>query len=261
VVPDAQDKIWIDALGAFGDLLLVRAARAFLLALLLIAAAPAAADGIVRAADYDSYWLWAGVRARPELDKAKTIYLLQGEIGADRTDGAARLKAQGGAAPGPHTPALWLAYRVRSLDWGPEIAAAIYHRLVLWRAQPGRVIGVQMDFDASTRGLKNYVAFLSALRQALPADCELSVTGLMDWASQASPEDLDALSGTVDEVVFQTYRGRQTVEDIDAYLARLDRFRIPFRLGLAEGASWSPPAALALNPHFQGYVVFLRNPP
>jgi hypothetical protein len=261
VVPDAQDKIWIDALGAFGDLLLVRAARAFLLALLLIAAAPAAADGIVRAADYDSYWLWAGVRARPELDKARTIYLLQGEIGVERAGGAPRLKAQGGAAPGPHTPALWLAYRVRGLDWGPEIAAAISQRLALWRAQPGRVIGVQMDFDASTRGLKNYVAFLSALRRALPADCALSVTGLMDWASQASPEDLDALSGTVDEIVFQTYRGRETINDIDAYIARLDRVRIPFRLGLAEGAAWSPPAALALNPHFQGYVVFLRNRP
>jgi hypothetical protein len=239
----------------------VTAARSLLLLLLLIATAPAAATEIVRAADYDAYWLWAGVRARPELDRAKTIYLLQGEIGADRAGDPVRLKAQGGAAPGPHAPALWLAYRVRSLNWGPEIVAAIAHRLALWRAEPGRVIGVQMDFDASTRGLKNYVAFLSALRQALPADCALSVTGLMDWASQASPEDLDALSGTVDEVIFQTYRGRQTVEDIDAYLARLDRVRIPFRLGLAEGAQWSPPARLALNPHFQGYVVFLRNAP
>ena len=234
-------------------------ARLFLLVLFLFAATPAAADGVVRAADYDAYWLWAGVKARPELDKAKTIYLLQGEVGADRANGAVRLKAQGGAAPGPHAPALWLAYRVRSLDWGPEIAAAIAHRLALWRAEPGRVVGVQMDFDASTRGLKGYVAFLRALRQALPADCALSVTGLMDWASQASPEDLDDLSGTVDELIFQTYRGRETVADIDAYLARLDRVHIPFRLGLAEGAAWSPPASLARNPHFQGYVVFLRN--
>ena len=239
----------------------MRAARALLCLLLLIVAAPASAEGIVRAADYDAYWLWAGVKARPELEKAKTVYLLQGEIGADRTGGAVRLKAQGGAAPGPHAPALWLAYRVRSLDWGPEIAAAIAHRLALWRAEPGRVVGVQMDFDASTRGLQGYVAFLRALRQKLPADCALSVTGLMDWASQASPEDLDDLSGTVDEVIFQTYRGRDTVGDIDAYLARLDRVRIPFRLGLAEGAAWSPPASLALNPHFQGYVVFLRNAP
>jgi hypothetical protein len=239
---------------------LVRRARPLLLLLfVLFAAAPAVADEAVRAADYDSFWLWAGVRARPELDKAKTIYLLQGEIGPDRLNGAMRLKAQGGAAPGPHTQALWLAYRVRSLDWGPEIAAAIAHRLSLWRAEPGPVVGIQLDFDASTRGLKGYAAFLKALRQTLPADCAMSVTGLMDWASQASPEDLDELAGTVDEVIFQTYRGRQTVKDIDAYLSRLDRVRIPFRLGLAEGAQWSPPINLTLNRHFQGYVVFLRN--
>jgi uncharacterized protein DUF3142 len=239
---------------------LVRARLFLILLLTLFAAAPAAADETVRAADYDAYWLWAGVKARAEIDNAKTVYLLQGEIGPDRSDGAVRLKAQGGGAPGPHAPALWLAYRVRSLDWGPEIAAAISHRLLLWRAEPGRVVGVQLDFDATTHGLKGYAAFLRALRQKLPAECALSVTGLMDWASQASPEDLDELAGTVDEVIFQTYRGRETVRDIDAYLSRLGRVRLPFRLGLAEGAKWSPPLDLALNPHFLGYVVFLRNP-
>lgn len=45
------------------------------------APASAAADQTVRAADHDAYWLWAGVRGRPELEKAKTIYLHTGEIG------------------------------------------------------------------------------------------------------------------------------------------------------------------------------------
>ncbi len=71
----------------------------------------------------------------------------------------------------------------------------------------------------------------------MPKDCGLSVTGLMDWASQASLEDIDKLSATVDELIFQTYRGRETVKDIDAYLARLGRLKVPFRLGLAEGAA------------------------
>ena len=87
------------------------------------------------------------------------------------------------------------------------------------------------------------------------------MTGLMDWASQASLEDIDALSGTVDEIIFQTYRGRETVQNIDAYVARLDRLRVPFRLGLAEGAIWAPPEALGRNANFRGYVVFLRNLP
>jgi hypothetical protein len=225
-----------------------------------IAAAAAAAEQTVRAADYDAYWLWAGVKGRPELDKAKTLYLLRGEIEPDRS-GAVRLKAQGATEAGPHAAALWLVYRVRSLDWPPEIVAAILRQLALWRAQPGRLAGIQIDFDAATRGLKNYAAFLHDLRRSLPEDCGLSVTGLMDWASQAAPEDLDALSGSVDELVFQTYRGRETVRGIDAYLARLGRLHIPFRLGLAEGATWSPPYGLAHHPYFLGYIIFLRNAP
>ena len=238
----------------------MRLKRLFLLLHLMTAAAPAAADDVVRAADYDAYWLWAGVKGRPEIQRAKTLYLLQGEIGPDRDD-AVRLKAQGGTEPRPHRQELWLVYRVRSLAWTPEILAAINRRLTLWRAQPGRVLGVQMDFDASTRGLRNYAAFLAELRRSLPTGCALSVTGLMDWASQAAPEDIDALFGTVDELIFQTYRGRETVRDIDAYLARLHRLHIPFRLGLAEGASWSPPETLTHHPNFLGYVVFLRNLP
>jgi len=234
--------------------------KRLLLVPLLLAGTAVAAESFVRAADYDSYWLWAGVKSRPELAKAKTVYLLQGEIGPDRS-GAVRLKAQGGTEPSPHKPALWLVYRVRSLEWTPEILTAVNRRLSLWRAQPGRVAGVQVDFDASTRGLKGYAAFLAELRKSLPEGCALGVTGLMDWASQAAPEDIDALSGTVDELIFQTYRGRETVSDIDAYLARLDRLHVPFRLGLSEGAAWSPPAALARHPQFLGYVVFLRNQP
>ncbi|MCW2316447.1 hypothetical protein M2322_001995 [Rhodoblastus acidophilus] len=218
---------------------------------------PAAAEA-VRAADYDAYWLWAGVRARPDVAHARTLYLLVGEIGPG-PDGAVRLKAQGAAQPGPHAAKLWLAFRVRSLDWTPEVRAGVLRKLALWRAQPGEVAGVQIDFDAATRGLARYADFLRDLRAALPRDCGLSVTGLMDWAAQGAPEDLSALSGTVDEIIFQTYRGRATVENIDAYLARLGRLTIPYRLGLAEGAQWTAPNGLASAPHFHGYVVFLRN--
>ncbi|MDB5640693.1 MAG: hypothetical protein JWN07_10, partial [Hyphomicrobiales bacterium] len=107
--------------------------------------------------------------------------------------------------------------------------------------------------------LAGYAAFLREVRAALPAEYRLGVTGLMDWASQGDPRDLDAVAGVVDEVIFQTYRGRATVPDIDAYLRRLGRLRIPFKLGLAEGAIWPSPADVASNPNFRGYVVFLQN--
>jgi hypothetical protein len=234
--------------------------KRLLLALLafLVPAGSAGAESQVRAADYDAYWLWAGVRSRPGLDQAKTLYLLQGEI-AEGASGGVRLRAQGATEPGPHRPRLWLVYRVRSLAWRPDVIAGVRRRLALWRAQPGELAGVQVDFDASTRGLQQYAVFLRELRSALPADCALSATGLMDWASQARPEDIDALAGSVDELVFQTYRGRETVPGVEAYVARLKRLHVPFRLGLAEGAQWIWSDTLAGHPFFRGYVVFLRN--
>jgi hypothetical protein len=235
--------------------------RLVLLFALTLATIPAAAQGRVVPSNYDAFWLWAGVRARPEIETARTVYLLQGEVGPERGDGAIRIKAQGGGGPAAHAAELWLAYRVRSLDWGPDIILAILRRLAAWRGAPGPVAGVEIDFDARTHGLKGYAEFLRHLRAALPTDCKLSVTGLMDWASQGAPEDLDELAGVVDEIVFQTYRGRDTVPDIGAYLARLGRLRLPFKLGLVEGAEWTAPADLEGNPLFRGYVVFLRNTP
>ncbi len=47
-------------------------------------------------------------------------------------------------------------------------AEAIARRFALWRAQPGSAVGVQVDFDASTRRLDRYAAFLRDLRKALP---------------------------------------------------------------------------------------------
>ncbi len=81
----------------------------------------------------------------------------------------------------------------------------------------------------------------------------------MDWGSQADPAVLSDLAGIVDEVVLQTYQGRETVPNYQAYLSRVSRVRFPFKIGLVQGGAWSAPASLAANPWFRGYVVFLRN--
>ena len=66
--------------------------------------------------------------------------------------------------------------------------------------------------------------------------------------------------GIVDEIVIQTYQGRKTIPGYAAYLEQLDRLNVPYKLGLVQGGEWSAPRALALDPHFNGYVVFLVNP-
>ena len=80
----------------------------------------------------------------------------------------------------------------------------------------------------------------------------------MDWSAAAGPDDLAALRGVVDEVVVQTYQGRTTIPGYRRYLPTLERLELPYRIGLIEGGEWEPPANLARDPDFKGYVVFLK---
>lgn len=225
------------------------------LALALIAA-PSGAARPIKAGDYDSYWLWAGVKSQPLLAGAKRLYLLQGQVGAREP---VRLIAQRPAIPRIGRPEVWMVVRAETLTWPATVYRQLSIQLARWRAAGNRVIGIQIDFDARTRHLDSYASFLADLRRRLPPDCRLGITGLLDWSANGDPKGLDALAGTVDEVVLQIYQGRRTIPGYERYLARLGRFRIPFRIGLIQHGDWTPPGGLEANPMFRGYVVFLQN--
>ena len=217
--------------------------------------------GPVDAADYDAFWLWAGVTSQPVLAGARSLYFLQGEVGLPRRRGeGVRLVAQSGASPHVRAGQIWLAYRASTLDWPPAVYGQVLARLERWRAAGQPVTGLQIDFDSGTRQLAHYGRFLADLRARLPAGYRLSITGLLDWSSQASAAEIAALRETVDEIVLQTYQGRHTIANYRAYVASLVRLRIPFKIGLVQGGEWQAPAGLAGNPWFRGYVVFLLNP-
>jgi hypothetical protein len=228
---------------------------ALLLALVLASCGPGDPDRVV-AEGHDALWLWAGVRPPAELDKAKTVYVLDGEI----RGAPARFVPLRPSAPRTHGPDIWLVIRTDTLDWPPASAEALADRLDHWTRAGNRVAGLQIDFDARTRHLDEYAGFLKDLRQHLPSRYRLSITGLLDWSAHGDPRALEALRGTVDEVVLQTYQGRATIPGYEAYFDRLEDFDIPFRVGLVEGGRWIEPPSLARNPRFKGYVVFLLQP-
>jgi Protein of unknown function (DUF3142) len=225
---------------------------------LALAACTASPNPTVSADRYDSFWLWAGVTPQPVLGGAKTLYILQGEVTA-RDPGRLVSLRPGVPKTGPRD--LWMVVRVETLRWGPEVYKAIDARYAAWRGMGNRLIGIQIDFDARTRHLDDYAAFLRDLRRHLPRDAKLGITGLLDWSANGDPQQLVALGDTIDEIVLQTYQGRYTIPGYDAYLAKLARFPRPFKIGLVQGGEWTEPAMLRANPQFAGYVVFLLNPP
>jgi Protein of unknown function (DUF3142) len=228
-----------------------------LLASLTLLAACQKEPARVDAADYDAFWLWAGVEPQPVLDRAKTIYILQGEI---RDARQARLISLRPGTPAVARAKLWIVYRTETLEWGDDVVLQIGADLARWRAAGNNVEGVQIDFDAATKGLAGYARFLRQLRAQLPRDTKLGVTGLLDWSSQGNSADLNALAGVVDEVVLQSYQARSTIAGYEEYLASLDRLDMPYKIGLVQNGEWTAPASLARDPDFKGYVVFLLNP-
>jgi hypothetical protein len=227
-----------------------------LIALLLCACGQQSAR--VDANDHAAFWLWAGVKPQPVLDRAKTIYILEGEI---RNAPQPRLEKLRPATPRVKHAGVWLVYRVETLNWPPEIIDQIKADIIRWRKAGNRAIGVQIDFDAATKGLAGYAAFLKTLRAQLPMDSKLGITGLMDWSSRADPEGLKAIAPVVDEIIIQTYQGRNTIPGYAAYIRQLDWLNIPYKLGLVQHGEWTPPASLADDPNFHGYVIFLLNQP
>ncbi|MFW9338849.1 DUF3142 domain-containing protein, partial [Glaesserella parasuis] len=158
------------------------------------------ADAAVKAEDYDAFWLWAVVRPQPVMDKAKTLYVLQGQVSTSRRDPQQRVSfiAQGVSVTRLPQEQVWLVYRAHTLRWPDAVYRQLLGQAQRWKASGTHVIGIQIDFDARTRYLNEYVDFLRDLRQRLPEDYRLSITGLMDWSSNADIAAIGELKGVVD---------------------------------------------------------------
>lgn len=226
--------------------------------LLLTGTAQAAVD----AREHDAFWLWSGVAPQPVVAQARTLYILQGQISASRRDPMRRVNfiAQGMAVPRLSQGEVWVVYRAHTLRWPEPVYRQLLGQVQRWRQAGNPVVGIQIDFDARTRYLDEYVSFLHDLRRRLPKEYRLSITGLMDWSSNADANVIGQLNGVIDEVVVQTYQGRHSIPDYNAYLPRLSRLGLPFKIGLIQGGEWQAPAYLKDSPGFRGYVVFLQNP-
>lgn len=230
--------------------------KCFWLAIAVFAMAASAQAKNVHAEDYQNFWLWAGIKPQAALSNAKEIYLLAGEVS---NRGNPHVISQRSAMPHITGSNLWIVYRVQTLDWNEVIFTDVLSHVQSWKANGNMLIGLQIDFDAGTKNLQHYTAFLTRLREKLPKEFKLGVTGLLDWSANGDPDGLDALAEVIDEVVLQIYQGRHVIPGYEGYFLRVKKLKVPFRIGLLQGGEWHAPASLKRNPKFRGYVVFLLN--
>jgi hypothetical protein len=206
---------------------------------------------------YDAYFLWAGVKPQAILETAKTVYILYGEVREEDSRRIVNLRA---GVPHVVHADIWMTVRVERIDWQYQIFDQLLNEIQEWEDAGNRLKGVQIDFDAATLHLDKYVAFLTKLRQLLPERFGLSITGVMDWIVLSKASSLAGLSEVIDEVVIQTYQGRNTIEGYEAYLRDVNRLNFPYRIGVVQHGDWQEPTHLSNDQNFKGYVVFLVNP-
>lgn len=236
----------------------MRRIAAAVLAALALASCGKPAAPRVDPARYDQFFLWAGVPPPPAVKQARVLYILGGEI---RRGGPVRVTPMRAGVPHVKGPTLWLTVRTERLDWDAATWDALRAMLTRWRMAGNRLEGLQIDFDAATPGLMRYRAFLERVRRELPPDTRLSITGLLDWSANGDPAELARLAGLVDEVVIQTYQGRRTIPGYAAWFSHIDTLPMRHKIALVEGGEWTPPAAMARDRRFGGYVIFLLKPP
>jgi hypothetical protein len=219
------------------------------------------ADAATPASKNDScspcqFWLWPGAKLPPTSGGIDRVYLLQGFFAA--RNHPARFIDQGhNATPLKNIKELVLVYRLDALQPASNIIAQFQQDAQGWMQNGNNVIGMQLDFDAATGNIKEYNLFLQDIRQVLTAKFQLSITGLLDWMN--APFVLT----TANEVVLQTYQGKQSVAQLERYLTHLQRIQhtipIDFKLGIVQGTTLPIKITDSLNsnPKYRGQVIFL----
>lgn len=228
---------------------------AVLLVVLLTLCTPGMAK--VNAEEYQSFWLWSGIRPSSQMRNAQVVYLHQGEIVARQSH--ALFRRMGAPVSRLTFPKIWLTVRITTTDIPDSVWMRVITLLQRWKLAGNDVVGLQIDFDAATQKLNEYGDFLIKIRSALPNEYALGVTGLLDWAKTGSVATLNALP--VDELVVQSYQGRSTVANYSAYLPALSQLTIPWKLGVVQNGLWDKEQECMLSQSrwFKGMVVFMLN--
>ena len=211
----------------------------------------------VDANDFASFWIWGDIQTAPYLVHAKELYILQGEIRYSKSKQISTFTPQGvSILKLPHQK-IWLVFRTHHLAWNEQNYQTVFKRLKHWRNQGNQVQGIQIDFDSKTNSLKDYAIFLQKLRQKLPQQYRLSITGLLDWTNFKDQNTLTLFRQNIDELVIQTYQGATTIPNYPEYLKRISVLRLPYKVGLVQHGTWFGNSTKQKDRYFKGYVVFL----
>lgn len=204
-----------------------------------------------------AYWLWAGITARDApLDGEYYIYQGLITLGEQQTN----YKHIGLYSYPLKAKQIYLVYRFGKKLPDPRASVTTFLKEAeKWKRHHVKVKGLQIDFDCGTRQLGMYGEFLKMLRQCLPKQYSLSITGLGDWVMDGDKNSLQIIASNTDEIVFQLYQGRKPIPSSQFYINALKKYPFPFRIGLlARYANKNDTRILNHNSNYKGVIYFIQ---
>ncbi|WP_085901341.1 DUF3142 domain-containing protein [Kiloniella majae] len=109
----------------------------------------------------------------------------------------------------PNTEKLILTYRMEKRVGAREIVAFINRDINIWKRAGRNIIGVEIDYDSPSSKLNDYRLWLQTVKNQIPADVSIRITGLPTWYED-NRKGAKKLAATVAEVSLMFYRQKQT---------------------------------------------------
>jgi hypothetical protein len=190
------------------------------------------------------------------------LYIHQGLIKRNKS-GALEFHRQGLYPSQQQSNKIFLTIRMETMDRSDQFQKLIHLLIQRWTQEGNTITGIQLDFDSPSKQLNQYVDYLKWIRNQLPKTLRLSVTGLADWAAQPDRSLLTELSKVTDEIIFQLYEGRSSIPSLPDYLKRIEKLKIPFKLGILPSMILDRKQfeQIEKNPNFKGWTLFLQKDP
>jgi hypothetical protein len=204
-----------------------------------------------------SYWLWAGIN-QSDAPFMSELYVYQGDIKV--VNGKFEYERMG-LYPHPiNSKKLYLVYRLEGGLPSVEAVVSIFLKAHgAWARHKVSITGLQLDFDSPTSKLLIYNDFLKEVRNHLPKEYALSITGLGDWAIHGDRKIMKSISFQVDEIIFQLYNGRKALANIEDYLRVLKKYPYPFRVGLLySDLDKNYLDVVKKNTNYKGVIYFIQ---
>lgn len=203
-----------------------------------------------------AFWAWrthapsaAEVQKVFTATNAKTLFLRAGQF--DAADGSVRrIRPVSGAMPS--SVELHLVYngtrkllreleRLEAIEVAKVVADTYRSDLSRAANENVEVKGIQLDLDVPTRLLPRYAELLRRVREMLPPDAALSVTGLPTWADS---NDIHAVLEAVDFWNPQCYGANipthmteripiSSPKEVERMMAKIRKLEKPFYAGLS----------------------------